>query len=251
MGRLTGKAALVTGSTSGLGRAMADAFAAEGADVVVTGRNKAAGERAVAEIRAAGRAADYVRSDLGEGSREVLRLAEQATQVLGGKVDVLVNNAGLIRIGATADTDEAAYDDVWSVNVKAAYFLTGALAPSMVARGGGAVINIGSINATYGGADSALYGATKAALHSLTRSWAAEYGPGGVRVNTIAPGLVQTEGTAAGHDRVEQMASRSPAGRTGRPSEIGAMAVYLASDESSYMQGTVVTLDGGWSTART
>jgi NAD(P)-dependent dehydrogenase (short-subunit alcohol dehydrogenase family) len=249
MGRLTGKTALVTGSTSGLGRSMADAFAAEGANVVVTGRNKAAGERAVAEIRAAGGRADYVRSDLSEGPPEALRLAARATH-LGGKVDVLVNNAGLIPVGATADTDETTYDDVWSVNVKAAYFLTGALAPSMVALGGGAVINIGSINASYGGADTALYGATKAALHSLTRSWAAEYGPGGVRVNTIAPGLVQTEGTAAGHDRVEQMASRSPAGRTGRPSEIGPIAVYLASDESSYVQGTVITLDGGWSTAR-
>jgi NAD(P)-dependent dehydrogenase (short-subunit alcohol dehydrogenase family) len=181
MGRLTGKAALVTGSTSGLRRSMADAFAAEGANVVVTGRNKAAGERAVAELRAAGGHADYIRSDLSEGPEEALRLAERATQALGGKVDVLVNNAGLIPVGATADTDETTYDDVWSVNVKAAYFLTGALAPSMVARGGGAVINIGSINASYGGADTALYGATKAALHSLTRSWAAEYGPGGVR----------------------------------------------------------------------
>ena len=251
MGRLTGKTALVTGSTSGLGRAMADAFAAEGASVLVTGRNKAAGERAVAEIRATGGRAEYVQSDLGTGATEALRLAEQATQILGGKVDVLVNNAGVIRVGATTHTEETTYDDVWSVNVKAAYFLTGALAPSMVARGGGAVINIGSINASYGGADSALYSATKAALQSLTRSWAAEYGPGGVHVNTIAPGLVQTEGTAAGHDRVEQMASRSPAGRTGRPSEIGPIAVYLASDESSYLQGTVITLDGGWSTART
>ena len=190
-------------------------------------------------------------NDLGEGATEALRLAEQATQILGGRVDVLVNNAGVIRIGATADTEETAYDEVWSVNVKAAYFLTGALAPSMVARGGGAVINIGSINASYGGGDTALYSATKAALHGLTRSWAAEYGPGGVRVNTIAPGFVQTEGTAAGYDRVEQMASRSPAGRTGRPSEVSPIAVYLASDEASYVQGTVITLDGGWSTART
>jgi NAD(P)-dependent dehydrogenase (short-subunit alcohol dehydrogenase family) len=135
--------------------------------------------------------------------------------------------------------------------VKSAYFLTGVLAPAMVARGGGAVINIGSINASHGLAGSALYSATKATLHSLTRSWAAEYGPGGVRVNTIAPGLVQTEGTSGAHQRVEEMASHSPARRTGRPAEIGPIAVYLASDESSYLQGTVITLDGGWSAART
>jgi NAD(P)-dependent dehydrogenase (short-subunit alcohol dehydrogenase family) len=249
-GLLVGKTALVTGSTSGLGRAMADALAAAGAHVVVTGRSQAAGERAVTAIRADGGQADYLAADLSEGAPVALGLAGEATRLLGGRVDILVNNAGLIRIGPTAGTDEAAFDQIWTVNVKSAYFLTGALAPAMVARGGGAVINIGSINASQGMAGSALYSATKATLHSLTRSWAAEYGPGGVRVNTIAPGLVQTEGTSGAHARVEQMASHSPARRTGRPTEIGPIAVYLASEESSYVQGTVITLDGGWSTAR-
>jgi NAD(P)-dependent dehydrogenase (short-subunit alcohol dehydrogenase family) len=249
-GLVAGKTALVTGSTSGLGRAMADALAAAGAHVVITGRNQAGGDRAVAAIRAAGGKADYVAADLSDGVPAALRLAGEATRLLGGRVDILVNNAGLIRRAPTADPDEAAFDQIWTVNVKSAYFLTGALAPAMVARGGGAVINIGSINASHGMAGSALYSATKAALHSLTRSWAAEYGPGGVRVNTIAPGLVQTEGTSAAHERVEQMASHSPAGRTGRPAEIGPIAVYLASDDSSYLQGTVITLDGGWTAAR-
>jgi len=247
---LAGKTALVTGSTSGLGRAMAGALAAAGAHVVVTGRSLAAGERAVTEIRAAGGKADYVPADLSEGVPATLGLAGEAARLLGGRVDILVNNAGLIRTGPTADTGEAAFDQVWTVNVKSAYFLTGVLAPAMVARGGGAVINIGSINASHRMAGSALYSATKAALHSLTRSWAAEYGPGGVRVNTVAPGLVQTEGTSGAYERVEQMASHSPAGRTGRPAEIGPIAVYLASDESSYLQGTVITLDGGWTAAR-
>jgi NAD(P)-dependent dehydrogenase (short-subunit alcohol dehydrogenase family) len=153
---LAGKTALVTGSTSGLGWAIADAFAAAGAHVVVTGRNQAAGHRAVAGIRAAGGKADYVAADLSEGVPAALGLAAEATRLLGGRVDILVNNAGLIRSGPTADTDEAAFDQVWTVNVKAAYFLTGALAPAMVARGGGAVINIGSINASHGLAGSAL-----------------------------------------------------------------------------------------------
>jgi NAD(P)-dependent dehydrogenase (short-subunit alcohol dehydrogenase family) len=247
---LNGRTALVTGSTSGLGRAMADALAAAGAHVVITGRNKAAGERAVAELRAAGHRADYVAADLAEGIPAARHLAEEAERVLGGRVDILVNNAGIVPLGGTADTDEETYDRIWTVNVKSAYFLTGALAPAMAARGDGVIINTGSITAAYGFAGSAVYSATKATLESLTRSWAAEYGPKGVRVNAISPGLLQTEGTAGGRDRVEAMASASPAGRSGRAEEIGPLAVYLAGDDAAYIQGTVITLDGGWSVAR-
>jgi NAD(P)-dependent dehydrogenase (short-subunit alcohol dehydrogenase family) len=251
MTTLTGRTALVTGSTSGLGRAMTDALAAAGAHVVVTGRNKAAGEAAAAGLRAAGHRADYVAADLAEGVPAARHLAEEAERLLGGRVDILVNNAGIVMQGGdTADTDEETYDRAWTVNVKAAYFLTGALAPAMAARGEGVIINTGSITAAYGFAGSAVYSATKATLESLTRSWAAEYGPKGVRVNAISPGLIQTEGTAEGHDRVEAMASTSPVGRSGRAEEIGPLAVYLAGDGAAYIQGTVITLDGGWSVAR-
>jgi NAD(P)-dependent dehydrogenase (short-subunit alcohol dehydrogenase family) len=112
------------------------------------------------------------------------------------------------------------------------------------------VINTGSIVVSHGIAGSALYSATKAAIESLTMSWAAEYGPRGVRVNAIAPGLVVTEGTGAGRDRIEAMASVSPAGRSGHAGEIGPLAVYLASDDAAYVHGASFTLDGGWSTAR-
>ncbi|MGH3379503.1 MAG: SDR family NAD(P)-dependent oxidoreductase [Actinoallomurus sp.] len=249
-GRLDGRTALVTGSTSGLGRAVADAFAAEGAHVVLTGRGKEAGERALAELRGAGHRADFAAADLAEGVPAASRLAEEAERLLGGRVDILVNNAGIVPVGPTADFDEAAYDRAWTVNVKSAFFLTARLAPAMAARGDGVVINTGSIVVSHGIAGSALYSATKAAVESLTMSWSAEYGPQGVRVNTISPGLVLTEGTAPGTGRVEAMAAASPAGRPGRAEEIGPLAVYLASADAAYVHGSTFTLDGGWSTAR-
>jgi NAD(P)-dependent dehydrogenase (short-subunit alcohol dehydrogenase family) len=249
-GRLDGRTALVTGSTSGLGRAMAGALAAAGAHVVLTGRNKTAGEAAVTGLRAGGGRADFAVADLAEGRPAALRLADDAERLLGGRVDILVNNAGIVPVGPTADFDEETYDRAWTVNVKSAFFLTGRLAPAMAVRDGGVVINIGSIVVSHGIAGSALYSATKAAVESLTMSWAAEYGPQGVRVNAISPGLVITEGTVGGRERVEAMAAASPAGRVGRAEEIGPLVVYLAGDDAAYVHGASFTLDGGWSTAR-
>lgn len=248
-GRLHGRTALVTGSTSGLGRAIAYAYAAEDAHVVLTGRNKAAGERAVGELRDAGRRVDFVAADLAAGPPEVTRLADEAERLLG-RVDILVNNAGIVPVAPTADFDEATYDRAWTVNVKSAFFLTARFAPAMAARGGGVVLNMGSIVVSHGLAGSALYSATKAAIESLTMSWSAEYGPQGVRVNTISPGLVRTGVVESGRSRLEAMASRSPAGRPGRAEEIGPLAVYLASEDAAYVHGAAFTLDGGWSTAR-
>src|SRR5881227_336613 len=144
-GRLDGRTALVTGSTSGLGRAIADAFAAEGAHVVLTGRGKEPGERAVAELREAGHRADFAAADLAEGVPAATRLAEEAEHLLGGRIDILVNNAGIVPVGPTTDFDETTYDRAWTVNVKSAFFLTARLAPPMAARGEGVVINTGSI----------------------------------------------------------------------------------------------------------
>src|SRR5262245_3197929 len=211
-GKLDGRTALVTGSTTGLGRAIADAFAAEGAHVVLTGRTKTAGENAVAALRAAGHRADFVAADLAEGLPAARHVADEAERLLGGRVDILVNNAGIVPVGPTADFDEETYDRTWTVNVKSAFFLTARLVPAMAARGDGVVINTGSIVVSHGLDGSALYSATKAALESLTLSWAAEYGRRGVRVNTIAPGLLLTEGTLPGRDHVEAMAATAPSG---------------------------------------
>lgn len=246
--RLDGRTALVTGSTSGLGRAMANAMAAAGAHVVLTGRSKDAGERAVTELRDAGHAADYVAADLAEGRLEALRLADEAERLLGGRVDILVNNAGIVPVAPTADLDEETYDRAWTVNVKSAFFLTARLAPAMAARGAGVIINTGSIVVRHGFVGSALYSATKAAIESLTMSWAAEFGPSGVRVNAISPGFVAT-GTSPS-ERLVGATANSPAGRPGRAEEIGPLAVYLASDDAAYVHGASFTLDGGWTTAR-
>jgi NAD(P)-dependent dehydrogenase (short-subunit alcohol dehydrogenase family) len=243
--RLAGKTALVTGATSNIGRAIAVALAAQGAQVVVAGRNKSRGDEVVAEIRAAGGRADFVAVDL-EGSTggakgAAAELAAAATRLLGGRIDVLVNNAGAIDGGTTVDTDEATFDQVFAVNVKAPYFLTAAIAPAMAAAGGGAIINLGSWVARLGIPIGAVYAASKGALETLTRAWSAEFGPGGVRVNAISPGVVHTDPD----HRAGSMMKGTPYGRIGAPDSIAQAAVYLASDEAAFIHGTVLDVDGG------
>jgi NAD(P)-dependent dehydrogenase (short-subunit alcohol dehydrogenase family) len=164
-GRLDGKTALVTGATSNIGRAIALAFGAEGAHVVVSGRSAERGALAVGAIRAAGGRADFVRASL-DGSAQASRdLAAEATRVLGGRIGILVNNAGIFPRTTTATTDEATFDEVYAVNVKAPYFLTGAIAPAMASAGQGAIINLGSWIARLG-IPSALYSSTKGAIET-------------------------------------------------------------------------------------
>lgn len=173
--RLLGRTALVTGSTSGLGVAVAGALADEGALVVVTGRNKRRGAAVVADIRSGGGLADFVAADLGAGEDGIRRLAASATEAAGGLIDILINNAGVWSTPVpTADIAEDTLVESFQANVIGPFLLTGALAPAMARRGYGAVVNIGSITGLIGGDKSALYNSTKAAVHSLTKSWAAE-----------------------------------------------------------------------------
>lgn len=240
--RLHGRTALVTGSTGGLGVAIAKALAAEGARVIVTGRNKVRGDAVVAGIRSAGGAADFVAADLGAGEDEVRRLAAAA-----GDVDILVNNAGVWSIpGPTADISEATLLESYRANVVGPFLLIGALAPGMVARGRGAVVNIGSITGLIGGDKSALYNSTKAAVHSLTKSWAAEYGPSGVRVNAVAPGPIATERAAEAADHVAPVLARIPSRRMSTPEEVAAAVVFLAGDDAANIHGAILSVDGGW-----
>ena len=242
--RLNGKTALVTGATSNIGRAIAEAFAAEEAYVVVAGRNVERGTLVVNGIRARGGRAEFVRADLDGSAGASQALAEQATRVLGGRIDVLVNNAGIYPGGMTAATDEKTFDEVYAVNVKAPFFLTAAVAPAMVAAGGGAIINLGSWIARLGIPVGALYSSTKGAMETLTRAWAAEFGPQGVRVNAISPGVV-LEPTPGDVHPGEVMMKGTPAGRMGTPDAIANAAVYLAADESSFVHGIVLDVDGG------
>jgi NAD(P)-dependent dehydrogenase (short-subunit alcohol dehydrogenase family) len=241
---LTGATALVTGGNSGIGRATALALAQRGAHVVLSGRDAVRGEKVAAEIRAQGGTADFVKSDLSDevSARE---LARQAAELGGGYVDILVNNAGIFPFGPTHEATGEDFDKVFSLNVKVPFFLVAELAPKMAERGHGVIINVSTMVAEFGMPQMALYGSSKAALVLLTKSWAAEYGPAGVRVNAVSPGPTRTEGTAAMGDALDQLAAAAPSGRPGLPEEIASAIVYLASDEASFVQGALLPVDGG------
>jgi NAD(P)-dependent dehydrogenase (short-subunit alcohol dehydrogenase family) len=229
--------ALVTGATSGIGRATALRLAADGMTVIVHGRDAARGAATVKEIEAAGGQARFLAADLGD-PEEVAALAAAA-----GPVDVLVNNGGFSWFGPTAELDLATFDALFASNVRSAYQLVAALAPGMAARGHGSIVSIDSMAGHVGLAGGAAYGATKGALTTLTRSWAAEFSPAGVRVNTVAPGPVYTGGAVP--DRITALGATTLLGRAAQPEEIAEVIAFIASDRASYITGAVIPVDGG------
>ncbi|OIH95846.1 MULTISPECIES: SDR family NAD(P)-dependent oxidoreductase [unclassified Curtobacterium] len=236
--------ALVTGATSGIGRATADLLAAQGVHVVVSGRSAERGDEVVRSIRAAGGQADFVQADLRDAAG-AQALAAAALEIGGGTIDVLVNSAGIFPFGPTAETTPEGFDEVYATNVKAPYFLVAALAPGMAERGTGAIVNVTTMVAEFGAAGMGLYGSTKAALVLLTKSWAAEFGPAGVRVNAVSPGPTRTEGTAAMGEALDQLAAAGPAGRPGTADEVAQAVVFLTTDAASFVHGAVLPVDGG------
>lgn len=236
--------ALITGGTSGIGRAVTNKLAQLGIHVLVVGRNAERGEKTVAEIRGAGGQAEFISSDLRDASsaREVAR---RAVALGNGNVDILINNAGVFPFGPTHETTEELFDSVYSLNVKVPYFLVAELAPLMAKRGKGAIVNVSTMVADYGAAGLSLYGSSKAAINLLTKAWAAEYGPSGVRVNVVSPGPTRTEGTDAMGEGLEQLAAQAPAGRPATADEIAEAIVFLATDRASFIHGAKLAVDGG------
>jgi NAD(P)-dependent dehydrogenase (short-subunit alcohol dehydrogenase family) len=236
--------ALITGGTSGIGRAVAKKLAGLGIHVVVAGRNAERGEKTIAEIRTAGGQANFISSDLRDASnaREVAR---RAVELGNGHVDILINNAGIYPFGSTHETSEDLFDKVYSLNVKIPYFLVAELAPLMAKRGKGAIVNLSTMVADYGVSGMSLYGSSKAAINLLTKVWAAEYGHSGVRVNAVSPGPTRTEGTDALGEGLERLAAEAPAGRPATADEIAEAIVFLATDRASFIHGAKLAVDGG------
>ncbi|MCU1393221.1 MAG: short-chain dehydrogenase/reductase [Ilumatobacteraceae bacterium] len=245
MQELQGKTALITGSTIGIGREVARQLAAKGATAIVSGRNVERGDATVSEIEAAGGSARFIAADLTD-IESVRRLAASA-----GDVDILINNAAAYSVGATADVTEADFDEMFTTNVRAPFFLTAALAPAMMSKGSGVIVNVSTMVSAMGVAGMAAYSATKSALNSLTRTWAAEFGAAGVRVNAIAPGPTATDMVieTLGAEGAAQVAGLTILGRLADPREIANVIVFLAGDQSSYITGATLFADAG-ATAR-
>jgi NAD(P)-dependent dehydrogenase (short-subunit alcohol dehydrogenase family) len=242
---LDGAVALVTGATRGIGEATALLLASRGAHVLVTGRDAECGRRVVERVHSDGGSAEFLRASL-DDAQSCQRMAAEA-EAVAGHVDILINNAAIAVFGPTAAIRENDFDACFAVNVKAPFYLVGALAPAMAERGHGVIVNVSTMVASFGTAGSAVYAGSKAALNLLTKSWAAEYGPRGVRVNAVAPGPTATDHARAQFTDggLDAMMHHTPARRVATPTEIAEVIAYLASDAASFIHGAILPADGG------
>ncbi|WP_375178156.1 2-dehydro-3-deoxy-D-gluconate 5-dehydrogenase KduD [Sphingobium yanoikuyae] len=242
---LGGKVAIVTGANTGIGQAIALSLAAAGADIAAVGRTPAEGT--VEKVRALGRKAEIVSADL-SSIEPVQRVVDETIAKLGG-LDILINNAGIIRRADSVDFTEEDWDAVIDTNLKSTFFLAQAAGRHMLAQGSGKIVNIASLLSFQGGIRVPSYTASKSGVAGLTKLLANEWAARGVNVNAIAPGYIATNNTAAlqaDETRNRQIQERIPAGRWGDPSDIGGAAVFLASPAANYIHGHVLAVDGGW-----
>lgn len=248
-GRIEGKVALVTGAASGIGRATSALFAREGAAVVLVDIRDEG--RAIAkEIADQGGKAIFVRADVARAAdcASAVRKAEDAF----GRLDILFNNAGIIRRASVVDTSEADWDRAMAVNVKSIFLMSKAAIPVMARQGGGVIVNTGSGWGLVGGRDAASYCASKGAVVNLTRAMALDHAPHRIRVNCVCPGdtdtpMLREEARQLGEDAVAFLrgSAQRPLGRMGRPEEIAQAVLFLASDAASFVTGSIVVVDGG------
>lgn len=244
---LHGKVALVTGSSRGLGRAMARALAQAGADVVVNGRSADQLAPVVTELTALGGRAHAIAADLGKRT-EVQRLMAEAI-TWRGHLDILVNNAGIIRRTPAAEHSDEDWDAVLDVNLDGVFVACRAAGKHMLARGSGKIINVASLLTFFGGITVPGYAASKGAVGQLTKALSNEWAGKGVNVNAIAPGYMRTDNTAALQAdavRSKEILSRIPAGRWGEPIDLEGAVLFLASSMSDYISGHILAVDGGW-----
>lgn len=247
MNRLEGKIAVVTGAGSGIGRAIADAFAAEGASVTLADKNETSAQDAAQQIRQRGQAAKAFGCDV-TSAVQVKQLFSQIASESAG-LDILVNCAGMGQLGTVVDLDEATWDLVMAVNVKSIYLCAHEAVPLMRPRSGGRIINIASVSGITASAGRAAYTASKGAVVMLTRAMALDHAADSINVNAICPGVVvtaMTERSLEDPDVRDQKLRDTPLGRLADPTEIAPAAVYLASDDASFVTGSALIIDGGW-----
>lgn len=249
---LTGKVAVVTGAGRGLGRAIALGLAKHGADVLATSRTPRELDELVEAVRGLGRAAVALKADVSR-KQDVDALVEEA-RGRWGRIDVLVNNAGVDRNQPATDYDEAEWDRILGTNLKGYFLCSQAVGRVMLAQGSGSIVMNSSIYGQTGAADNLPYGASKGGVNQLTRMLAVEWAPHGVRVNAISPGYMtpmsRDDGKSGPGEKVEAwIKARTPMARRGRPEELVGPVVFLASDASSYVTGSVLAVDGGWTAA--
>lgn len=244
--RLDGKTAIITGGGSGIGRATAELFAREGARVVVGDYDAATGKDTVDSIEGSGGTAMFVPVDVSDSS-QVERLIATTIDAYG-RIDILVNNAGILVFGTISDTEESVWDRVMDINLKGVYLCSKHALPHMIAGGGGSIINLSSSTGAHdANGNTAAYVASKGGVTLLTKCMAIDHAADGIRVNAIAPGPTDTpmlrDNLTA--QELDDFMATFPAKRLGLPSELAAAALFLASDEASFVTGSILAVDGG------
>ncbi len=242
--RLKDRVAMVTGAGRGIGRQTALTFAREGAKLVIADIDTASGEQTAAKIRESGSEAIFVHIDVADEASVNAAVTQVVAQF--GRIDVLVNNAGVLRDAKLVKMSDADFDFVISVNMKGVFHCSRAVAPLMIERGYGVILNASSVVALYGNYGQSSYVASKSGVIGMTKVWARELGPKGVRVNAVAPGFIQTEMLAAVPEKVlNMMRQKTPLRRLGRAQDIANAYLFLASAEASFITGHVLSVDGG------